>query len=305
MNRHFSIIIGLLVLGILFSLPGCNTCTGDEDNKGDVRCAGNILADKKDSSNSNSDNNIFDLIDHPNRISIPEAVTITDFKIFKTEVTNEQYAQFLKEKGARATLSQDGAENDCHLDNNIKALCYEFTGAGIEVNYPPGATTKGGKAKISDGYKVAPGIYSSHPVTYVSWYAAREFCKIKGWRLPTEKEWDIAAGTSKRTYPWGNNPPTCARANFASIATTGSYCAGDTVSVSTKLADSAGLYHMAGNVFEWTSKIIEKSDKDENQEDRVITGGAWDSPAKELKNSERPSQLPTSTLANLGFRCVK
>ena len=317
MNRHFTIIIGFFFLSILFALPGCKSCTGDKDTSGDVRCAGNVLANATSSSSSSgSDNDISDLIDNPKSIPIPKEITIADpnnsfksFKIFKTEVTNEQYARFLKEKGARPTLSKDGEANDCHLDNNKTALCYLFTGKGTPAKDPQGDATQGGKAKILDNnYTINPDNASSHPVTYVSWYAAREFCKVKGWRLPSEKEWNIAAGTSK-TYPWGGKEPTCAHANFASLAVTSGYCAGDTVSVSTKMAstDLAGLEltHMAGNVFEWTSTIMKDKDKDEDKEDRVTKGGAWDSGSEKLKNSARTLRVPTSTLPNLGFRCVK
>ena len=313
MSRYFKIVIGLIFLGILFSLPGCRTCSGDkDDNTGEVRCAGNILETAvSSSSSSSSDNDIFDEIENPKNILIPDTITIADsdnsFRIFKTEVTNEQFASFLKEKGARPALSQDGASNDCHLDNDKTALCYLFTGAGTSAKNLQNEDVQGGSAKILDSsYAITPSNASSHPVSYVSWYAAREFCEVVGWRLPTEKEWNIAAGTATRTYPWGDTIPTCDLANFASEdAAVFGYCAGSTVSVDNKPVDSFGLKHMAGNVFEWTSTIIEDDDKEENQEDRVIKGGAWDSGIDKLKNSARTLLIPTSTLANLGFRCVK
>lgn len=44
------------------------------------------------------------------------------------------------------------------------------------------------------------------PMTCIDWYDSRDFCELRGARLPTEKQWEYAArGPDNMTYPWGND----------------------------------------------------------------------------------------------------
>lgn len=50
----------------------------------------------------------------------------------------------------------------------------------------------------------------NRPAVGVEWPAAKAFCEFVGRRLPTEAEWELAArGTDGRSYPWGEEHPTC------------------------------------------------------------------------------------------------
>ncbi len=315
--------IVLILLASVFFVPSCNVCHGDDEGDEDdlVRCAGNVLSS---SSDSGTDNDISDLIDDPGSISEPDSVNVTQrglsFSIYETEVTNEQFASFLQAKEVVASESGDGETNDCNLDNGVVALCYEFTGPGNEAKNSVNEDVFGGKARITEGsFNVNPGTAKDHPVTYVSWYAAREFCEIKGKRLPTVEEWKAAAGGNAENtlFPWidpdiaTDQSLTCERVNYADPNQTGGFCEGDTVDVNVGFAggvathDAFTIKHMLGNVAEWTSTLEGDSDQDDEDRDRIIKGGAWDDGASNIRiDIDTNTSLPGATAANIGFRCV-
>ena len=111
-----------------------------------------------------------------------EMVKITreshEFYIDKYEVTNEEYAAFLTEKGNAKVEGMYWVE----LGSRYTAL---EEGEGV--------------------YKVKEG-FARHPVIEVSWYGAMAYCQWAGKRLPTQEEWQFAcAGTEGLKYPWGGD----------------------------------------------------------------------------------------------------
>jgi formylglycine-generating enzyme required for sulfatase activity len=131
---------------------------------------------------------------------------------------------------------------------------------------------------------------SNHPVTWVSWYEALEYCKWLGrklpvfagqqlekegldedrrqfWQwlreskfavtLPSEAEWEKAAsGTDGRRYPWGREKPDLDRANYGSHF--GEPAIGTTSAVGCfpRGATPEGVYDLAGNVWEVTRTLM-------------------------------------------------
>ena len=88
-----------------------------------------------------------------------------------------------------------------------------------------------------------------HPVVWVSWFDAANFCQWADKRLPTEKEWERAArGTKGQSYPWGNTFERN-RANLPNKL--GSKVALSKVGSFPKGANPEGVEDLIGNAWEW------------------------------------------------------
>ena len=108
-----------------------------------------------------------------------------------------------------------------------------------------------------------PALSNANTVTItaqngVDWGQASAFCKWMGKQLPTEAQWGAAArGTDDRTYPWGNDAPTCDLAEYA--PTTNMPCSEDggapPYAAGKREAGRSpyGAYDMAGNLDEWVA----------------------------------------------------
>jgi formylglycine-generating enzyme required for sulfatase activity len=116
--------------------------------------------------------------------------------------------------------------------------------------------------------------------------------------LPTEAEWEfVASGGGERDYPWGDEVPSPARANYIDsrlnrTSPVGTYPFGMT---------SEGLFDMAGNVWEWCSDWF-----DSTMETHVLRGGSWNSEAIRLRCTYRDWLNPDlRNIGVVGFRVVR
>ena len=119
-------------------------------------------------------------------------------------------------------------------------------------------TTVSQQHKKANSFWHLKGVGPEHPIYYVSWKEATEFCKRLGsnFRLPSESERKYAclAGSKTRLY-YGDDPN---YSQFDSYAWYYDNSKGQTQPVGQKMPNEWGLYDMYGNVSEWCSENIRR-----------------------------------------------
>ncbi|HJT28979.1 MAG TPA: SUMF1/EgtB/PvdO family nonheme iron enzyme [Pyrinomonadaceae bacterium] len=148
-------------------------------------------------------------------------VTVPSFYLDKFEVTNAEYAEFIKETGKPAPS----------IDPSVKGSYWEpWNGKN-----PPAGRERWPVVNVSPKDVEA----------FAAWLSKRDGVT---YRLPTEEEWEFAArnGSNDSMFPWGNSWEV-GRANIdqeRNPVDVGSFPQG---------ATQSGVQDMVGNVWEWTS----------------------------------------------------
>ena len=242
----------------------------------------------------------------------------------KYPVTNKRYSRFIR-------YLQDDEPNLTGLlpkpefNSRMKELISEIEGLSKHMGNSPDGWPEKLRPDLDTERRLSVDNQpdecfagEDQPVVGVSWFAARAYCcwlsllEARQWdlspeelvnlyRLPTEIEWEWAAGGGKREYPWvpekglpSDNLANCDR-NVGATTPVGRYPEG---------ATPEGLMDMAGNVWEWMENVY---DEDKYKRRRSLRGGSWRdiSAVFYLRCSCRNDNYDVYCSSTFGFRVVR
>ncbi len=282
-------------------------------------------------------------------------VYLSPYYIDTYEVTNQQYAAGLnwaKDQGNLITV-ESGVVYKCNSGTS-----YPYCST---TSAPTGDPHYGEYSRITwngNTFGVVTG-KEYHPMVLVSWYGSVAYCNwrsamqgkplcydlwtwacnfgVNGYRLPTEAEWEKAAGwdpAQQRHFRFGEHTDGCGsncldghRANYSFSGdpfetgaypwtTPAGYYDGTThASYTTQNAQSYyGCYDMSGNVWEWChdwySGTYYSSSPSSNPIGpgsgmwRVLRGGGWTSDPDYCRSAKRYPLTAGRRDLVLGFRCA-
>lgn len=173
---------------------------------------------------------------------------------------------------------------------------------------------------------------AQHPVEVVSWFDAVKYCNrlselegrkpcytiqgeqvdwpdaaCRGYRLPTEAEWEYAA-RADQTYQYAGSD------DLDRVAWHGGNAKNTTHPVAQKAHNAWFLYDMSGNVWEWVWDWYSNTYQGAETQDprgprvgvfRVLRGGSFDFGAVSARVANRSGFGPTDRDGNAGFRLAR
>jgi sulfatase modifying factor 1 len=225
-------------------------------------------------------------------------VYVSEFFIGRFEVTNDEYARFVRATGH----ASPGIRQLPIAAQSREAEFVSLAGRYVWVNDEP------------------PSGRGAHPVVLVSYADATAYCRWLSetadrlYRMPSEAEWEKAArgGEEGQRYPWGDEiDQSCG--NFLIDASLKSQKG--TRPTGTYPPNGYGLCDVSGNVWEWVSDWY-GADYYEGSEPRdprgpgrgamrVVRGGSWvNDDVRSLRCSCRHPVPPDTYAHSIGFRVV-
>ncbi|HBL72403.1 MAG TPA: hypothetical protein DD409_05760 [Bacteroidales bacterium] len=228
------------------------------------------------------------------------AVTLSNYRIGKYEVTTSQFAQFLNSRMINSTASGPGFDGSVYkyMVVTTRNLYYD---------------------QDKSLWLPVSGL-ENHPVTNVTWYGANEYCRWAGGHLPTEAQWEYAArgGRSAAGTLYSGGSVAADVAWYYATTKDQPGVVYFAQPVGGKQPNELGLYDMSGNVWEWCAdwytaytdlakrdpmgiNDVEAAEAGVTQ--KVRRGGGWaDTQAGTLRVSHRAANTKASQAGSVGFR---
>ncbi|XP_006819304.1 inactive C-alpha-formylglycine-generating enzyme 2-like [Saccoglossus kowalevskii] len=241
-------------------------------------------------------------------------VTVKPFKIMRYPVTNAAFRQFVKAKRFKteAERFQWSFVFDAFVSEEVKANITERI-----PNTPWWVPVPRAYWRQPEGQGSTITKKLNWPAVHISANDAKQYCQWKGWRLPTEPEWEYAArgGLESKRYPWGarydNKRMNIWQGKFPEENTKEDGYHGSSPVDAFEPQNDYGMYDMVGNLWEWTSTIFKSPNQDSNPENPmlVLRGGSYiDSKDGAFNHMARVTTRMGNTADagsdNLGFRCA-
>lgn len=194
-------------------------------------------------------------------------VYVDGFWMDKTEVTNEEFAKFVKATGYKTVAERTPRAEDFPgaPPENLVAGSVVFTPTSqpvpLDNHYQWFSYIKGANWRHPTSATATIKGEEKYPVVQIAYEDAEAYAKWAGKRLPTEAEWEFAArgGLTGKIYTWGDelNPNGKWMANSYQgkfpVKEESEDGAEGITKVAQYPANGYGLYDMAGNVWEWCS----------------------------------------------------
>ena len=236
------------------------------------------------------------------------------FAMSRTEVTVDQFRDFIRASGYRPTATRRG-----------QALVYDER-SGNFVRHSGIDWQSAYDGSRADGSLPVVFVSARDAQAYVEWLASQSGQR---YRLPSESEFEYALRAGRRgRYPWGDGSPPAGAGNLTGARDTSpsgrhwsdafaGYADGfwGPAPVGRFNANAYDLHDLAGNVSEWVEDCWHDSYRRAPDNGAgwvnpgcrmgIVRGGSWASSPAQTRSAWRAPMDVESTNARIGFRVVR